>query len=106
MANTNTSNSRPLAIVTGASTGIGYYLAKQCVENGFGLLVAADDPAINKAAEDLRALGAVVDVVETDLATTEGADELCAAAKDRSSGRATSQDGRAGRRKQNKTILI
>jgi uncharacterized protein len=83
MVNTNTSNTRPLAIVTGASTGIGYYLAEQCAENGFDLLVAADDPAINKAAEDFRALGAAVDVVETDLATTVGVDELYDAAKDR-----------------------
>ena len=36
-----------LAVVTGASTGIGYELAKQCAANGFDLLVAADEPAIN-----------------------------------------------------------
>jgi NAD(P)-dependent dehydrogenase (short-subunit alcohol dehydrogenase family) len=45
---------RPLAIVTGASSGIGFHLAKQCAENGFDLLIAADDPAIHKAAQDLR----------------------------------------------------
>jgi short-subunit dehydrogenase len=66
----------PLALVTGASSGIGYYLAKQCLENGFDLLIAADDPKINDAARDFRALGATVDAVETDLATTEGVDEL------------------------------
>jgi short-subunit dehydrogenase len=36
------SDIRPFAIVTGASTGIGYELAKRCAENGFDLLVAAD----------------------------------------------------------------
>src|SRR5215204_3071750 len=35
---------RPLAIITGASTGIGYELAKCCAEHGFDLLVAADEP--------------------------------------------------------------
>jgi short-subunit dehydrogenase len=69
--------------VTGASSGIGYYLARQCAKNGFDLVVAADDPVINKAANDFRALGAAVTVVETDLATTQGVDELYAATKGR-----------------------
>lgn len=73
---------RSFAIVTGASTGIGYYLAKECAENGFDLLLAADTP-LEQAAADMRALGAEVDTVETDLATTEGVDELCAATKGR-----------------------
>jgi short-subunit dehydrogenase len=33
-----TSNTRPLAIVTGASSGIGYELAKRCAEHGFDVL--------------------------------------------------------------------
>ena len=69
-------NTRPLAIVTGASSGIGYELAIQCVEHGFDLVVAADEPAIETAATALRALGASVDAVEADLATFEGVDEL------------------------------
>lgn len=69
-------NHRPLAIVTGASAGIGYELAKQCVENGFDLLIAADQAAIDQAAKDFRALGAAVDAVEVDLATIEGVDRL------------------------------
>jgi uncharacterized protein len=67
---------RPLAVVTGASTGIGYELAKQCAENGFDLLIAADEPAINAAADKLRAFGTKIDAVEADLATTEGVDKL------------------------------
>jgi len=59
--------------VTGASTGIGYELAKCCAENGFDLVIAADEPRINEAAQDLRRLGAAV---EADLATTEGVDKL------------------------------
>jgi len=73
--------SRPLAIVTGASTGIGYELAKCCVENGFDLVIAADEPRINQAADDLRKLGAQVEAVEADLATMEGVDKLYQAAK-------------------------
>ena len=42
---------RPLAVVTGASTGIGLELAKICARNGFDLVVAADEPAIRTAAE-------------------------------------------------------
>ena len=36
--------SRPLAVVTGASSGIGYELARLCAENGFDLVIAADRP--------------------------------------------------------------
>jgi short-subunit dehydrogenase len=74
---------RPLAIVTGASAGIGYELAKCCAEKGFDLLVAADESTISQAAQEFRALGATVDAVETDLATVEGVDTLYAAAKGR-----------------------
>jgi short-subunit dehydrogenase len=74
-----TSYTRPLAVVTGASTGIGYELARRCAENGFDLLVAADEPAIYEAAQEFRALGAVVDAVEADLATIEGVNKLYAA---------------------------
>ena len=70
-------NGRPLAVVTGASTGIGLELAKLCARNGFDLVVAADEPQIRNAAEELRALGARVDAVEADLATREGVAALC-----------------------------
>lgn len=70
---------KPLAVVTGASTGIGYELAEECARNGFDLIVAADEPRIEEAAERLRQIGAAVDAVEADLATTEGVDRLYAA---------------------------
>ena len=70
---------RPLAVVTGASTGIGYELAKQCAHQGFDLVVAADEPKIHVAAKDFEALGTSVIAVEADLATLEGVDRLCAA---------------------------
>jgi len=67
---------RKFAIVTGASSGIGFELAKLCAQDGYDLVVAADDPGINQAAETFRALGATVITVQTDLATTEGVDDL------------------------------
>ena len=77
----NASKTRSFAIVTGASSGIGYELAKLCAEHDFDLLIAADEPEIEQAATSLRALGAAVDAVQADLATREGVDKLYAAAQ-------------------------
>jgi short-subunit dehydrogenase len=74
---------RPLAVVTGASTGIGYELAKQCVKNGFDLVIAADEAEIEAAADTLRAFDAKVTAVEADLSTIEGVDKLYAAIRGR-----------------------
>lgn len=71
----NEERQRKFAIVTGASSGIGRELAKQCAQNGYDLLIAADEPLAEAEAE-LTALGAAVESVETDLATTEGVEEL------------------------------
>jgi short-subunit dehydrogenase len=65
-----------LAVVTGASSGIGYELAKQFAQNGFDLVIAADSDRINAAAESLRQLGAEVRAVQVDLATYEGVEKL------------------------------
>lgn len=75
--------SRPLALITGASTGIGYYLAKECAAHGCDLLIAADEAKIEKAAENLRAFDVAVTAIKTDLAQTEGVDTLLAAANGR-----------------------
>jgi short-subunit dehydrogenase len=77
------SASRQFAIVTGASTGIGFELAKRCAKEGYDLLIAADEPAIEQAATSLRSTGALVEAIQADLATTEGVDKLYAAAKGR-----------------------
>src|SRR5581483_5131415 len=69
-------DTRPLAVVTGASTGIGYELAKCCAERGFDLVVAADEPQIKEAAAEFRKSGAHVEAIEADLATTHGVDKL------------------------------
>jgi short-subunit dehydrogenase len=72
---------RPLALVTGASTGIGYELARCCAENGFDLLIAADEPRIADAADGFRKLGATVEAVQADLATLPGVEQLDLALK-------------------------
>lgn len=74
------SASRQFAIVTGASTGIGRELAKVCAREAFDLLIAADEPEIERAADEIRALGATVETVQADLATTDGVDQLVEAA--------------------------
>jgi short-subunit dehydrogenase len=78
-----TTDERSFAIVTGASSGIGFELARLCAQNGYDLLIAADEPSIEQAAQSLRTLGAQVDFVQVDLATLEGVDMLYARAQSR-----------------------
>jgi uncharacterized protein len=74
---------RKLAVVTGASSGIGKELARLCAEAGYDLVVVADEPAIGGAANGLRTNGVSVEAVEADLATIEGVDRLLASIGDR-----------------------
>lgn len=71
----NASN-RQFAVVTGASSGIGYELAKQFAQNGFDLLIAAESDGINTVAPDFAGLGAKVETVQVDLATYDGVETL------------------------------
>ncbi|KWT72578.1 MULTISPECIES: SDR family NAD(P)-dependent oxidoreductase [unclassified Variovorax] len=73
------SDLRPLAIVTGASSGIGLELAKLAARNGHDLVIGADEPMVQAEAA-LQALGADVTPVQADLATRQGVDDLLAAA--------------------------
>jgi len=68
-----------LAVVTGASSGIGFELAQIAAEQGYDLVVAADEPLIDASAADFRQHGTEVKAVEVDLATFEGVDRLLAA---------------------------
>ncbi|MGE0006536.1 MAG: SDR family NAD(P)-dependent oxidoreductase [Parvibaculaceae bacterium] len=74
---------RKFAIVTGASSGIGFELAKCCAKDGYDLLIAADEENIDDAAERLRTYDADVVALRADLATVAGVDALCARAKGR-----------------------
>jgi short-subunit dehydrogenase len=66
---------KPLAIVTGGSSGIGYELARECVENGFDVIIAADTP-LGEASRDLESRGGRVESIEVDLAIRDGVEQL------------------------------
>lgn len=70
------SSNRPLAVVTGASRGIGLELAKQFAQHGFDLLICSDSPDINDAAETLRGMSGDVRAIEVDLATYDGVEKF------------------------------
>ena len=65
-----------LAVVTGASSGIGYNLAKVFAENGFDLVIASNDDRLSKSETDFKAMGAQVTAVDADLATYDGVEQL------------------------------
>jgi uncharacterized protein len=67
---------KPLAVVTGASSGIGLSLARQFVDHGFDVVVAAEDDGIHAAAAELAHSGRSVDPVQVDLSTPEGVEDL------------------------------
>jgi short-subunit dehydrogenase len=77
------SNKGSFAIVTGASSGIGLELARCCAASGFDLLIAADEPEIEAAAQVLRRENVRVKALQVDLSTMEGVDRLYAAADGR-----------------------
>ncbi len=60
-----------LAVVTGASMGIGYNLAKVFAENGFDLVLASEPDGLAKAEADFKALGVQVKTVAADLSKYE-----------------------------------
>jgi uncharacterized protein len=75
---------RKLAVITGASTGIGFELAHIAAQEGYDLIVVADEPLIESAAQDFRAHSGDVQAVQADLATIDGVDQLLTAANGRS----------------------
>lgn len=70
-----TPSTRPLAIVTGASSGIGFELARQFVDHHFDVIIAAEDEGIFKAADMLKGKTEVTPV-RVDLAKPEGVEDL------------------------------
>jgi uncharacterized protein len=79
MANTELDDGLPgkgLAVVTGASIGIGLELANVAASKGYDLIVAADESKIVDMAAHFRDLGVAVQAVQVDLSTVEGVDRL------------------------------
>jgi uncharacterized protein len=74
---------KKLAVVTGASTGIGFELATIAAREGCDLIVVANEPLIQPAANDFRQFGTQVEAIEADLSTIEGVDRLLGAARGR-----------------------
>lgn len=70
------SEQRPLALVTGASSGIGFELAKQFAQNGFDLIICAEDAGIDDAARQLSGTGAQIETVHQDLRKPEQVERL------------------------------
>src|SRR3569623_748429 len=68
-----------VAVVTGASSGIGFALAKCAAQDGYELLIAANESEINGAADEIsREHGVAVSPLQVDLAAREGVDQLVA----------------------------
>ena len=67
---------RPLALVTGASSGIGQELAKQFAVNGFDLLITATEGDLEGSRDILTDLGADVYTTHADLSRWSGVDKL------------------------------
>lgn len=65
-----------LAVVTGASSGIGFELARQFAEHGFELIVVAEDEGIGGAADELRDLRVQVEAVQADLTRAADVDRV------------------------------
>jgi short-subunit dehydrogenase len=70
-----------LALVTGASGGIGLELAKQFVLHNYDLVVCAEEEAIHQAADALGVSGAVITPVQVDLRTYDSVESLYSAVK-------------------------
>src|SRR3954470_12091327 len=72
----NHQQQRPFAVVTGASSGIGFELAKVFAENGYDLLITAEDVEIEVAHRELNQIAASVECAREDLASEEGVQRL------------------------------
>lgn len=67
---------RKFAVVTGASSGIGYELARQFATHDYDLLIAAETQAIQDAARALEDTGAQIQSLQADLASFDGVEKL------------------------------
>lgn len=73
-----TGSSQPFAVITGASSGIGFELARLFGENEFDLLIAAEDDELKTAATQLQGVAPSIDSLQVDLSASEGVEQLYA----------------------------
>lgn len=70
-------DAKKLAVITGASSGIGLELAKLCVGDGYDVFIVSDTAEIEQAATELGLLSnGSVETLQADLSTTDGVDQL------------------------------
>ncbi len=67
---------KKLALVTGASSGIGFELAAELASQGYDLIVASEGDRLESAAAELRGSGTQITAVRADLATRGGVRQL------------------------------
>jgi short-subunit dehydrogenase len=72
----STSSLNRLAVVTGASSGIGYELALQFADHGYDLVIVAEDEELEVARETIAALGTRVEAIRADLSTRQGVEQV------------------------------
>jgi short-subunit dehydrogenase len=65
-----------LAMVTGASSGIGYSLASELASQGYDLVVCSGGEGLEPTVVELRGQGGEVTAIQADLATRDGVDAL------------------------------
>lgn len=67
-----------LALVTGASSGIGFSLARELASRGYDLVICSAGDRLAAAAAEIRGSGTEVTDVSADLATSQGVEALWA----------------------------
>ena len=67
---------RSFAVVTGASSGIGFHLARTFAENGFDVLITSEDARLMDAEKQLNNTGAKIYSVQADLTKSEDVERL------------------------------
>ncbi|MEE4349373.1 MAG: SDR family NAD(P)-dependent oxidoreductase [Pacificimonas sp.] len=76
-------STRPYAVITGASTGIGFELAKIAARENYDLLIVANEAEIDQRRAEMAVYGVAVTALNADLGTAEGLDDLVAAIGER-----------------------
>ena len=74
------SSTRPIALITGATSGLGFTFAQQLAKKGYDLVLVARDVArlATRAGELTAAHGVHVDTIAADLSTDEGLSNVLA----------------------------